>query len=350
MLDYLVIGLGLAGVSFCETLDKHHKTFVVVSDNSQTSSVVAGGLYNPVILKRFTMAWMAQEQLVTAMPFYLSLEKKLGARFAYEVPVLRRFASVEEQNLWFEAMDKNGLNEFLSPNIHTNTNPNIDAPNSLGEVVKTGRIDTETLITSFEKQLTDRSVIRKETFDHNLLKVTEGHIEYKSLKAKQIVFAEGYGMKNNPYFNYLPLIGTKGEYVIIYAPELKEESCIKSAIFCIPLGKDIYKVGANYERSDKTSATTQKAKDELLKKLDDLIKCDYMVVDQVAGIRPTVTDRRPLVGQHPDYKSVYVLNGFGSHGVMIAPFAAQQLFNAIENHEKLHPEMDIRRFDNRYKA
>lgn len=111
MIDYLVVGLGLAGVSFCEQLEAHNKTFHVISDASQTSSVVAGGLYNPVILKRFTLAWNAHEQLETALPFYKNLENKLQTQLDYKISVLRRFASIEEQNMWFEAADKKPRSE-----------------------------------------------------------------------------------------------------------------------------------------------------------------------------------------------------------------------------------------------
>ena len=52
--DYIIVGLGLAGLAFAEELERNHKSFVVFEDNSQNSSLVAGGVYNPVILKRFT--------------------------------------------------------------------------------------------------------------------------------------------------------------------------------------------------------------------------------------------------------------------------------------------------------
>ena len=68
MLDYIIVGLGLAGISFCEVLEKEGKSFMVVSDDSQQASLVAGGLYNPVILKRFTMAWKGREQMDLAIP------------------------------------------------------------------------------------------------------------------------------------------------------------------------------------------------------------------------------------------------------------------------------------------
>jgi glycine/D-amino acid oxidase-like deaminating enzyme len=54
MIDYLIIGSGLAGIGFSEIALQHNKSILVLDDNSQSSSRIAGGLYNPVILKRFS--------------------------------------------------------------------------------------------------------------------------------------------------------------------------------------------------------------------------------------------------------------------------------------------------------
>jgi glycine/D-amino acid oxidase-like deaminating enzyme len=348
MLDYIIVGLGLAGISFCEQLERNNKSFVVVSDSSQTSSIVAGGLYNPVILKRFTLAWNAKEQLGNAIPFYQGLEEKLKVQLDFKIPVLRRFASIEEQNLWYEAADKKGLNSFLSTKPVQNKNPGIDAPFGYGEVLHTGRIDTATLLGSYADYLLRQQLFLKETFDYSALKISKEHVEYKSIEARQIVFAEGFGLKRNPYFKYLPLNGTKGELLTIKAPALIESKVIKSSVFIIPLGDDLYRVGATYKWKDKSNMPTQEAKSELLQKLDTFLTCDYEIVDHVAGIRPTVADRRPLVGRHPKYGNLYVLNGFGSRGVMIAPFAAEQLYAATEKKESILKEMDISRFTKKY--
>ncbi|MEO0525889.1 MAG: FAD-dependent oxidoreductase [Bacteroidota bacterium] len=348
MLDYLVVGLGLAGVSFCETLENNNKSFVVVTDHSQVASMVAGGLYNPVLLKRFTLAWNAKEQLRIAMPFYAGLEKKLDVPLDHKVPILRRFASIAEQNLWFEAADKPELQPFLSTQIISNTNMAVDAPYGYGRVLGTGRVDTEKLVAVYAAYLLAKNVLIKKTFVVNDLEIRDDGIRYNSVRARHIVFTDGYGLKNNPYFNYLPLNGTKGELLTIKAPDLKEKSVLKSAVFCIPLGDDLYRVGATYKWKDKTNIPTAEARSELLQKLDALITCDYEVVDHVAGIRPTVTDRRPLVGRHPENDAMYVLNGFGSRGVMTAPFASHQLYQYIENKGQLHQEMDITRFTVKY--
>ncbi|PRX56318.1 NAD(P)/FAD-dependent oxidoreductase [Flagellimonas meridianipacifica] len=348
MLDYLVVGCGLAGISFCEILEKNGKSFHVVSDDSQQSSLVAGGLYNPVILKRFTLAWKARQQMDLAMPFYQNLEEKLKVKLDYKLRVLRLFASIEEQNGWFEAADKPDLDYFLSTDIHQNLNLHIDAPLGFGEVLYTGRVDTHTLLEAYSEYLTKKELFAHETFDFSQLRTNSEHITYKSIFAKQIVFADGYGLKNNPFFKYLPLNGTKGELLTIKAPGLKEQSVIKSSVFIIPLGDDLYRVGATYKWKDKTNAPTQASKEELLTKLKTFLKCDFQVVAHVAGIRPTVVDRRPLVGEHPIHKNLYCLNGFGSRGVLIAPYAAEQLFGFVENRGPIDPEINLGRFTEKY--
>jgi len=348
MVDYLVVGLGLAGISFCHTLEANDKTFRVISDSSQQASVVAGGLYNPVILKRFTLAWRADEQLDLALPFYLELERKLKTSLDYKLPVLRRFASIEEQNMWFEAADNPKLQPFLATKLLKNTNPQIEAPFGYGEVLHTGRIDTKALIRQYQKYLKEKKLLLDASFEYSQLAIEDSFISYQGIKAKQLVFATGYGSQQNPYFNYLPLNGTKGELLTIRAPLLKEQQVIKSSVFIIPLGDDVYRIGATYKWKDKTNLPTEEAKSELLAKLATFMKCDFEILQHVAGIRPTVADRRPLVGQHPEHKNLFILNGFGSRGVMIAPYASQALFKSIENGMELPNDMDIVRFQKRY--
>ncbi len=344
MLDYLVVGLGLAGVSFCETLRRHNKSFMVFNDYSQTSSKVAGGIYNPVILKRFTLSWKADEQLPVAADFYAQLSKFLGVQFDEKLNVLRKFASIEEQNLWFEASEKNHLSNYLNTALVENNNQNLFAPYNFGKVVQTGKLNTKVLIEAYAHWLEGEKQINQETFQHSALQFYSNYVSYQGYNAKNIVFAEGYGLKNNPYFNYLPMQGSKGEYLIIKAKELKEQRMIKSSFFLIPLGDDLYKVGATYNRDQKDNTTTVEAQNDIRKKLDTLLNCPYAVVGQEAGVRPTIKDRRPLVGKHPQHEMLWVLNGFGSHGVLIAPWASSMLYDRIEFGMPLLKEMDVDRF------
>ncbi|KJD37175.1 FAD-dependent oxidoreductase [Tamlana sedimentorum] len=342
--DYIIVGSGIAGISFCEQLKANNKTFVVFDDASQKSSVVAGGLYNPVVLRRFTSVWKSKEQLDLALPMYQAIEKRLQVKLDYKLPVYRKFASTEEQNNWFTASDKPLLSPFLSTTLGKNNNEAIQAPFGFGEVLHSGKVDVKTLINAYKEDLVKSDLFYEERFNYDHIHCTENNVTYKNVMAKHLVFAEGYGLKQNPFFKNLPLVGTKGELITIAAPEINIDFVLKSGVFLIPLGDDLYTVGATYEWKDTTYKVTEKAKTELIDKLKKLINCDFKVVNQVAGMRPTVIDRRPLVGTHQKHKNLHVLNGLGTRGVMIGPYAAQELFNSIENNMALNPEINITRF------
>ncbi len=348
MKDYLVVGLGLAGISFCEQLLKSGRSFVVFENRSQRSSVVAGGLYNPVILKRFTPAWNAKDQLARIDGFYGKLQDKLKAKLDHKLPIYRRLISVEEQNNWFAATDNPILSEFLSPDLIANKNKCLEAQHHFGEVKHTGRVDTKVLLENYRQFLQEKGFLEEKSFTYELLQLDKGPITYGRIQAKRVVFCEGYGLKQNPFFDYLPLNGTKGELLTIKAPKLKLEQVVKSSVFIIPLGNDVYRIGATYKWKDKTNVPTKDAKEELLRKLRSFLSCEFEVIDHVAGIRPTVVDRRPMVGQHPIHEQLYVFNGLGSRGVMIAPTVSEQLFDHIEDGQELDPETDIKRFQQKY--
>lgn len=342
--DYIIVGCGLASIAFCEQLRANNKTFVVFDNNSQKSSLVAAALYNPVILKRFSAVWKAKEQLELAFPVYAKIENELNIKIDYKLQILRRFASIEEQNLWFSAMDKPNIDLYLSEQLIKNSNNQIEASFGFGEVLQAGRLDTETLITCYKSFLKQNENLEEVAFQHDKLEFDSEFIQYENLKAKHIVFAEGFGVKQNPYFKTIPLNGTKGEVLTVKAPNLKIDYAIKSSVFIIPIGNDLYKVGSTYNWKDKTNTPTKEGKEELLSKLKTFIKCDVEVVEHKAAIRPTVKDRRPLVGRHPEFQNLYVLNGLGSRGVMIAPYVAQKLFRFIENDQILDSEIDVNRF------
>lgn len=344
--DYIIVGCGLAGIAFCEQLIQHKKSFIVFDDHSQQSSIVAAGLYNPVILKRFTKVWRAKEQLDLIFPFYKKIEQNLQIKLDYKLPVYRRFASIEEQNEWFTASDKPNLDSYLSSSIIKNENTSICAPFGFGKVLQTGRIDTFVLLKNYKASLKATHLYHNESFIYDNLILDKESLSYKNIQAKHLVFAEGFGMVKNPFFKELPLHVAKGEIITIYAPKLKIDYVLKSSIFVVPEGNDFYSVGATYNWEDKTNDITEKAKNELIKELEQLITCNFEIVGQRAGIRPTVKDRKPLVGLHSQYKNLAILNGLGTRGVIIAPYVAKQLFEHIEFENPLNKEIDINRFGN----
>lgn len=345
MIDYLIIGSGLAGISFAEIALQNGKSILVIDNNSQKSSKIAGGLYNPVILKRFSEVWQAKEQLAVMNDFFTVLEKKLNVQFDFKTPILRKFFSIEEQNNWFAASDKENLASFLSTNLILKKYRSIDSPFEYGEVLHTGYVDTALLLSSYRNYLVRKQSFLEDTFDYNALEINASGILYKKIQAKHIIFAEGFGMHANPYFKYLPLDGTKGELFIIKAPLLNLDVIVNTSVFILPLGNDLFKVGATYNWKDKTDLPTQEGKIELIERIKEIITCEFEIIEHFAGVRPTVKDRRPLVGTHAEHKSIHILNGLGTRGVLLGPSMAKALFENIEYQKPLDKTIDIQRFD-----
>ncbi|MDO4228433.1 MAG: FAD-dependent oxidoreductase [Capnocytophaga sp.] len=344
MFDFIIVGAGLAGVSFANVLEKHQKSFCIISDNSQIASLVAGGVYNPVVLKRFTPIWKADEQMILLNYFYGEIEEKINKKINIKIPIFRKFASVEEQNDWYHASDKNSLSAYLDTVIVLEKNRYIKAPFGFGRVLQTGRLDVKTYLNECIKRWKDDNVFHQRTFlyeDLNIAKV----IHYQGVSARNIVFCEGYGVVNNPYFNYLPMKPCKGETLTFYAPDLQLNEIIKSDGVILPIGNNYYKIGATYEWNDLSDTITEKGRNELIEKLEKLISCSYTITEQEAAVRPTVSDRRPLVGKHHLHPNMWILNGLGTRGVMNAPFVAQALYQAVYEGKNIDKEMNIERYN-----
>jgi glycine/D-amino acid oxidase-like deaminating enzyme len=187
----------------------------------------------------------------------------------------------------------------------------------------------------------------QDTFDYGSLKINSDSIHYNGIIAKHIVFAEGFAMHQNPYFNQLPMDGVKGELLIIKAPKLDIDVIINTSVFILPLGDHLFKVGATYNWIDKTNIPTEDGKRELIDRVKEIITCDFEIISHFAGVRPTVKDRKPLVGTHSEFKNVHILNGLGTRGVMLGPSMAKALYEFVENSIPLATEINITRFNKR---
>ena len=348
--DYIVVGLGIAGISFCEELEHHQKSFVVFDSSKDASTKVAAGVINPVVLKRFTPVWNAKKHVSSSILFYQQLSKKINHKLFKETSMFRIFKSVAEQNNWMVASDKKELENFLDPKIINQNIPHVKGSFGFGKVNSTGRVDTVALVENYKIYLERINSFQNNEFDYSLLAIKNQQIIYNHIIAKHIVFCEGAAVVKNPYFpkkekrSEAPtLIPNKGEYLIVKSIDLKLDIMLKSSLFIIPLGNDYYKVGATYDRDDVSVQVTIQAREELVSKLKEIITCDFEVVDQVAGLRPTTRDRRPFLGSLNESKQMVFFNGLGTRGITAAPSLAKILFNYIENNTEIPNEINIRR-------
>jgi glycine/D-amino acid oxidase-like deaminating enzyme len=342
--DYIIVGLGIAGISICEQMQRNGKTFVAIDGGQEGATAKSGGVFNPTVLKRFTAVWNAAQFVPVATAFYNRLSQKLQTTVFEELSVVRIFKSIAEQNNWSVASDKIDLREFLSPEFVQNTNPAIEAPLGFGEVLGTAKIKPMDLLQAYKNHLKTIDCLVSESFQYELLREEKDKVVYNGFSARKIIFAEGAKAIENPFFPNKTIIGNKGEYVIIKAPQLKLETFLKGPVYVIPQGNDKYKVGATYSRDDYSTNATPEASAEILSKLKTFIHCDFGIIGQTAGVRPTTKDRRPLLGSLPQNPNIVFFNGLGSRGFLMAPLLSEMLYEHLEAGEIIPQELDINRF------
>lgn len=348
IIDYLIVGQGIAGTLVANALLEKNKSILVIDNHYESSaSIIAAGLYNPVVFKRFVKSWMVDELLPFADETYTGLEKKLNETFYHKRNIYKVFASNEDGELW---ADKSENNKYMSSEKVKQYLPECIA-NSFGggEVINAGNLDVAMFLRLYRKFLISNNLIKEEAFDYNELEISDKEIVWKGIRTKKIIFCEGYKTINNPFFKWLPFKLTKGEMITVKIENFNTEKIINKGVFILPLGENLFKVGATYEWNDLTEKATEKGESELTKKLKSILNIPFEIIDHLSGIRPTVSDRRPLIGLHPEHKNLVVFNGMGTKGVLLAPYFANQLACFLENNMELHPEANIERYYKKYK-
>lgn len=346
MIDYLVVGLGIAGISTVRSIEKAGKSFKVVDAvHENSSSRVAGGLYNPIIFRRNLKTWRADELFPFAHTFYQELGLLLDITLQHPTILNKVFYSNEEVNDWQAKSADVKYHDYLTENVDYSTdNGNINNPHGLGEVKNGGWVDLKLTVEKMRLHLQAEDLLLDERFDFDALQIGPDFVKYRGVTYCNIVFCEGMGVRQNPYFNWIPLNPAKGELITIEAPTLHWKQILNKNGFLLPLSEGVYRIGATYDWRNLNDVTTAEARQELVEKLEKFIHAPYTITHQSAGVRPAAKDRKPIVGAHPNYAHMYVANGMGSKGVTLAPFFCDELIQFIENKKALTPEVDVQRF------
>jgi len=348
--DFLVVGHGLAGAILAQTLEKRgHNLLVFDAEKPNSASNVAAGLINPVAGKRFAKSWQVDTFLPVAEQFYRNLEIEFNTELFHQKPILKLFSSIEEQNNWMGKSAEDQWNEYIEA-----TYPELPVSETVHQemgglkIAKGGYVQLRKMLGLMRQKLQEQNKLRSGTFDFSKLTLGENGIQYDDIAAKHLVFCEGWQAVNNPYFNWLPFSINKGEVLDITVQNFSGECIYNKGVYVVPLGNGNLKVGATYNWREPNENPTAEGRNELETKLKQLLKQPFNVAAHVAGIRPAVRDRKPLIGIHPEFPALSIFNGMGSKGVLMAPFLARQFAEVLTGKGTLWPEVSISRYQQFY--
>ncbi len=349
MLDYLIVGSGIAGSLMAYELMKAAQQVHVLSDEIRpTSSQVAGGMFNPVTGKHLAKTWLADEIFPFLKTYYSELERNLGGNchFFHRTGVFRPYIN-EQQKLQFQqAIQKHEIGKYVTDTFYDKQVESV-VRQQLGGLytADAGWVDVPELVRSVREYLIASGNYSAGVFDYPALQIEENCVSYKEFKARRIIFCEGFYATQNPYFNWLPFNPVKGETLLVNLNEAYPVSqIINQGTWIIPIGEASCRLGATYSWHELDFNPTEKAKQDLQGRVSRFFVPTYQLVKQQAGVRPSTTDRRPFLGKHPQYDNLFIFNGLGTKGVSLAPYFARQFREFLVHEKEINSETTIERF------
>ncbi len=309
---------------------------VIDAPHLSTSSKVAAGLINPIVLKRLKLVAGADSYLNLALPFYRDLNGKSAREILHEIPIAHIFQTTGKLNDWNEKAANPAFKRYLGE-ITKNQSTSLIAPLGLGLMNDTSWVDTTALLKYHEENIPKGSGI-------DYIEVKPQDLSKLSEQYKHVIICNGHLLRLLlPNFDTI-FTPTRGEVMVIETDgDLPADRIIHGPVFILPLGDGRYKVGATYHWDTLADQPTDDGITKLKTDLEKIYSGSYKVVRHEAGVRPNTRDRKPILGHIKD--NIYCFNGLGSRGVLMAPLLAEQLLNHILLNTPLEDSVNLARFE-----
>ncbi|MFN0203783.1 MAG: NAD(P)/FAD-dependent oxidoreductase [Bacteroidia bacterium] len=347
-MKYAIIGGGLAGMMLAvRLLQKKQQVLLIDNLYPFAASRVAAGMFNVLTGKNFVKSWLADDLLESLhdffqIPTFSPLQKHLHLQ-----PIYRPFLSIEEYNNFTtkcQTAEYQNFTEIAYQPIYENV-----LHNPLGGIWinNCGWLN----INAFLEELRE-ILLQNDNFTYKVgfpqakdihLSQKEMEVEGETYSFEQLILCNG-GNQSLSALWQLPVIPNKGEILTIYAPELSLTSPIAGKHYLIPIGNQHFITGATYQWKFDDAEPTQEAAQLLTDYLRELLKISFEIVAHKAGIRPTTSDRRPILGTHHKYSYLHTFTGFGTKGVLLAPHFSQIMAQYLLDNQPLEEEYNLTRF------
>ncbi len=347
--DVIIIGQGLAGTTLASALEQAGKRVLIIDQQLPgAASQVASGMWNPLTFRLLLKSWRVDELLPAALAFYRAESERLGINLLESLEILRIFPDAAANARWQERLLEPAYSAYLSAEQPASLPKNIDLKSKQGLVQQAGWLNLPRYLQTDRAVRLSNGTLLELPFHLQDVQFAPEGLLWNGISAQQLVLCRGQFERHDRWFNWLPMKPAQGDILTLRIPDLKLNQIYNAGFFILPLGNDTYRLGATYEWEQLASGPTQTGKAELLAKFEAVYNREYEIMDHQGGIRPTVADRRPLLGLHPEHARLGIFNGLGTKGVMIAPYFAKQFAQFLCGVGQIEDEVNIKRFKKRY--
>lgn len=346
MKHFLIVGGGISGLINAYFLLEEGQKVTLLDDDKNVSTAVAAGQINPMVFRRMTKSWRLDDCLPFATAFFEKLNNDCNGELIIRSSIRRLFSHEQERDLWVRKQDDPKFADYLTTLTEEDLNFK-EAKNTFGSgrVKNSYYVNASLLISHLRKHIDEH---KNGNFRIEEVQHSDFQIDSRSFKGDLfdgILFCEGYRNRYNPWFGKLPVNQTKGQILTIESDEIYREESLNRKCFLLPAEGKTFRVGSTYEWNTDTLHITQEARQEIEEHLQSLVDGHYEVLDQKAGVRPTTIDRRPIIGEHPQFPGLYIFNGLGTKGYMLAPLMASENVAFLLEGKALDAEVSLERFN-----
>ncbi|MDQ3142878.1 MAG: FAD-dependent oxidoreductase [Bacteroidota bacterium] len=343
-LDFLIVGGGLAGsILAFELYRLGFNIRLLHHSNPGQASIIDTGIINPITGKRFVKSWEFENLYPTALRYYTQLEKEFNLELIKNIDIIQFLNDAASENNWHCRIQDDEYHKWLK--IHTDSSiltSKINEPFSIGTIQNALQVRVSKLINCIHHRLHTVDVLISEAYlTEHFNPSASTYKEYQIRKA--IIFSEGHMVLDNPFFNWVPIMPLKGEFVHFLAKDLNLYKIISSKYTIIPLTNDEYWLGASYGINDRSLIFSESEFINQYQYLDKLLKCSWSIVLKGLGIRAASRDRKPIIGPHPTFNKLWIFNGFGTKGCSLIPYCTEMLVNHFIKGLDINYAVDIKR-------
>lgn len=344
--DYIIVGQGLAGTLLSYFLRKQNQKILVLDkEYPRASTKVAAGIINPITGRRFVKSWLVDDLIPFAEQTYADLAELLGQPFYNRRNILRTLFNNREENDWLgrTADATYAKYEVANPSLGAYEDK-IHSIFSYLEMHQTAQVAVGDLMMAYRGYLKKEGCYQKETIDFSQIECLGEKVVYKGIEAKKMIFCEGNLGRVNPYFGDLPFNCAKGETLIVKIPNAHFQKMFKHRVFIVPIGADLYWCGATNQTGIEDDQPSEEAFQFIEKRLKDILKTPFEIIEHRSALRPTIKDRRPLIGGHHEYPQLFIFNGLGAKGASLGPYWANETVQYLLRNKAIPKEVNINRF------
>lgn len=340
----LIVGQGLAGTVLHFTfLQQGIQADIIDCDADGRASAASAGIINPITGPKYQKSWNYDALKQIFEPLYDSLNLFLGKKVFHRMRMYRKLSDVEQVNRWVYHSEQESNNACYGGFTAIPSEYGVEAPGeSWAEIHEAFRLDFREVFGLYREKLRSMGLFKQGTFNHAGLSLTEDSINYAGSEYEKAIFCEGYLAANNPFFNYLPIIPAKGDALIIEKALPGDFMAKRTGMAVNWDGRHIW-YGATLKREFSSADPDEKDGENLAVWYADDFGESPTVVNHLSGIRPTSRDRRPLVGMHPKYPALAILNGLGTKGTSLAPLMSKYLVDNMREGREIPTEVNIDR-------